>query len=711
VLGPEASAITFARIAKFPEPGWNVPRAIRHSPDGKLVTYLQSEDMSDKMSLMAFDKATHQTSVLVRAADLLAMEPPRSAEEELRRERQRKRVEGVTSYRWAKHAPMMVIPHGDDIFVRDAAGKLSRLTATPDPEIDPVPCEHGERIAFVRKGELFAIDVATKKETQLTTGSTEGVTHGLTDFLGQEEFDEEHGFEWSPKCDRLLYLEVDERKVEKIPVMGWRKGTPSLSEQRYPEVGKTNPSVKLGIVDLATKQTTWVKFPTTAERYVTRITWSDDGRSIYAQVFNREQTKRTLVRIGPTTGAVTELYSEESKAWIEPSPMRVLGKRGEIVMTSDATGHRHLETRRADDGRFIRKLTDGDWDVGDVLAVDEEKGNVLVSGTRDGVLERHAYRVPLDGGAIERVTQQHGVHGFRPDELGRSWVDVNSAHDRIARAEVWDGGKHVGDLPIPIDADLDKLGVRPLEYVKVRGAAGDVLEAAMLRPRRHAAGEKHPAIVFVYGGPSAQTVFDLWSANLYWQHLADRGFFVIQIDGRGSGGRGPAWDHKMHLRFGGAELEDQVAGAKWLATLPEVDPTRIGIYGHSYGGFVAAAAMLKTPGAFAAAVAGSPVTDWRLYDSAYTERYMGTPSSNPDGYAASELPRFASQLQGPLFIMHGAMDENVHYTNTARLIDALVAADKKFDLLVLPGERHGTRDAATRAYVYERVAAWFAEHL
>jgi dipeptidyl-peptidase-4 len=246
--------------------------------------------------------------------------------------------------------------------------------------------------------------------------------------------------------------------------------------------------------------------------------------------------------------------------------------------------------------------------------------------------------------------------------------------------------------------------------VTVRGAGGDELHGALLRPRALAAGEKHPALVSVYGGPGVQAVFDSWTPNLFWQHLADRGFFVLQVDGRGSSGRGVAWEQRLHQRFGTVELEDQVAAAKWLASLPEVDASRIGIYGHSYGGFLAAAAMLKTPGAFAAAAAGSPVTDWRLYDTAYTERYMGTPASNADGYAAAELPRFASQLAGPLLLLHGQMDENVHYANTARLVEALVAADKQFELLVFPGERHGTRDAAARAYANERIAAFFAEH-
>jgi dipeptidyl-peptidase 4 len=206
-------------------------------------------------------------------------------------------------------------------------------------------------------------------------------------------------------------------------------------------------------------------------------------------------------------------------------------------------------------------------------------------------------------------------------------------------------------------------------------------------------------------------VIDAWMPRLLWQHLADRGFFVFQLDNRGSAGRGPAFEHLVYERLGERELEDQVAGATWLASMPEVDPTRIGLYGHSYGGFLTGLAMLKAPGRFAAGVAYAPVTDWRLYDSAYTERFMSTPKANAKGYEAADLSRFAGSLAGPLFLVHANMDENVHYANTAKLVDALATAGKEFDLLVLPGERHGVRNPAIRAYVNERITSWLVSHL
>ena len=237
-LPKESSPIGFERIAKYPEPGWNVPRGIQHSPDGTMITFLASEAGDDVMSLFAFDVATGKANVLLRASDLGQPSGPRSREEELRRERQRDRNEGVTKHLWAKHANLLVVPHAGDVFVRDARGAVRRLTTTPEPEVDPQPCDSGERIAFVRKGELVSIDVATSKEAALTTGAKEGLMHGLSDFNAQEEFSEPSGFSWSPRCDRIAYVEVDERHVERVPILGFRNDRADLMMQPYTAVGK-----------------------------------------------------------------------------------------------------------------------------------------------------------------------------------------------------------------------------------------------------------------------------------------------------------------------------------------------------------------------------------------------------------------------------------------------------------------------------------------
>lgn len=728
VIAPaSASRVPFARMAKSPEPGWNVPRSVQHAPAGPgtergLITFLASESGDETMSLFAFDADTGKTEVMLRAKDLGDdTGAPMSREEELRRERQRDRNQGITSHVWAKQAKVLVLPYKGDIFVRDfvhePTGAVRRLTKTAEPEIDPSPCASGERIAFVRKGELSSIDVKTGKETALTTPKlpTGEITHGLSDYVAQEELGESSGFFWSPRCDRIAYLEVDERPVDKLPILGYR-GEPDLMMQRYPRAGTKNPLVRAGIVDVTTKKTVWFEWPSASERYLGRFAWSDDGKSLFVQSMTRDQKRVALVRVDPDTGKTTEIAVDTSPAWVAFSPIRVLRKTPQLLVTSTKSGHRHIELRNQKDGALVRTLTSGDWDVDSIAGVEEGPagaGRVLFVATKDGPLERHLYAAALSGGepGPTKLTSEHGVHSIKVDDAATTWVDVHSAIDRAPRADVVRDGKPArgGVLPVPADPEIQALALRSAEAVTVTSPSGETLHGSVLRPRTITG--RHPAIVMVYGGPESQLVFDSWSPRLLWQHLADRGFVVFQLDNRGTGGRGRSFAQKVHKQLGRLELEDQIAGARWLASQPYVDGSRIGIYGHSYGGYMAALAMLEGHGVFKAGVAGSPVTDWRLYDTGYTERYMETPQTNASGYDGSDLSKKVAGLTGSLLITHALMDENVHYTNTARLVDALIAADKRFDLFVLPGERHGVRAPAARAYMPERVAEYFVDHL
>lgn len=718
ILGPEASAVSLDRIAKFGEPGWHIPRAFSFSPDGKLLTYLMSETRDEQMALFAFDLQTKTQTLLVRASDILKNGNRLSREEELRQERQRKRIQGVTAYAWARRAPVMLLPHGGDVFVRSASGAITRLTETPAPEIDPQICEGGEKVVFVRGSELFVVDVATKRETQLTRGAPEGVTRGLSDFNGQEEFEEPSGFWLSPGCDRVAFLEVDERGVASYPVLGYRDGKPDLMQQRYPEAGQKNPAVRAGILDLKTKKTTWLSFPKgkeNEERYLGRFSWSPDGKALWLQTLDREQKRLALLRADPASGALAEVVVETSPTWVEFAGMRHLERSPRFLWTSVVDGHQHLELRDAATGARAARLTSGAWDVHGIASVDEERGRVLFTGSRDTPLESHLYAVPLAGGEPARptrLTKERGDHHTHARRDGRLYLDIHSAIDRAPKIDIRDAdGAAVGAIATPPDPEVEALRLRPLELVSLKGPSGDTLHGALLKPRAMEAGKRYPVVVMVYGGPGAQAVRNRWSPRLVWQHLADRGFVVFELDNRGTAGRGPAFEAPIYGKLGEVELADQVAGVEYLKTLPFVDGSRVGIYGHSYGGTLAALALFKAPEHFKVGVSGSPVTDWRLYDTGYTERFMGLPAKNGAGYKATSLLEMAPGLRGKLLLVHALMDENVHFQHTAELIDALVAADRTFDLLVLPGERHGYRNPGTKRYVNRRVIDYFVEHL
>jgi dipeptidyl-peptidase 4 len=714
IAGPEASPITFERMSRWPEPGWQVPRSIAFSPDGKWITFLQSEKQNDETALFSFDRQSKEVRRLVRTDDLSAAKVAMSREEELRRERERGKTKGITSYVWAKRAPLLVLPFGGDIYARSADGAIARLTETPEPEIDARPCDTGERVAFVRKGELFAIDVATKKQTELTHGAPPGVTRSISDFNGQEEFREHHGYFWSPKCDRILYLEVDERGVEEIPILGYRDGRADLMQQRYPVAGGKNPVVRLAVADVGTKKTLPLRLPGTAEeKYVGRFAWAPDGKSIFFQTLSRDQKRRELVRVDAATLVAKVIATEDAPTWAEFSDIRVLEHAPRLLWTTNRSGFRHIEMLDATTGSVIARVTSGDWDVLGIEGVDEDAGRVLFSAARESPVEGQLYAAKLSEKSDPvRLTSEPGVHDATVESNGKGWVDVHSAVDRTPRADVKGGdGAALGELPCPLDTDLPALGIRAPELVTVRAADGTTLYGSLLRPRNLVAGKRYPVVVMVYGGPRYQTVQNRWSARLLWQHLADRGVVVFQLDNRGTPSRGRAFEGAIYHHLGAIELADQLAGVDYLAALPFVDADRVGIYGHSYGGFMATLAMLRAPARFRVGVAGSPVVDWRLYDTGYTERYMGTPGGNPAGYAATDLASQAPNLRGKLLVLHALMDENVHFQNSARLVEALAAAGKTFDLFVFPGERHGYQSPQARRYAVERVVDYFARNL
>ncbi|MBK8254741.1 MAG: alpha/beta fold hydrolase [Polyangiaceae bacterium] len=712
VAGEDKSPIAFERMAAFPEPGWNVPRALSFSPDKKNVYFLASEGGGTNMVLHAFDLEKKTSSVVLRAKDLLASDKPLSREEELRRERQRQRATGISSYVSAENENVMVVPLGGDLFLRDAKGKVSQLTQTAEAEIDPKVCKRGEKVVFVRGSELYSIEPESKRETQLTKGATAGVTRGQSDFNGQEEMDEPSGFWISPTWSKVLYLEVDENGVDKVPILGFRDKKPDFMEQRYPEAGKKNPVVRLGLLDMSSKKTTWVSLPTKEERYFGRVVWAPDGSAVFFQALSRDQKQLTLYRVDSKAGTATELVTEKSPVWIEFVNAQMLQKSPHLLWLVPRDGHIHIETRDRATGKVVAQLTKGAWDVTRVQAVDEEHGHVYFTATKDSPVERHLYKVALTGGEPVKLTAERGVHNTTVEPKGGAYVDIHSALDRAPQAVIRDlTGAILGALPVQADPDMASLGIRPKEIVTIKSESGDTLYGALLKPRQMEAGAKHPVVVMVYGGPGAQTVIDQWSPSLFWQHLAQRGFVVFQLDNRGSAGRGPAFEHPIYGKLGKLELADQLAGVSYLKALPFVDGGRIGIYGHSYGGTMAALAMLAAPGVFKAAVSASPVTRWGLYDTGYTERYMGLPASNAEGYDSTDLTKMAKNLQGKLLLIHAMMDENVHFQHTAELMDALVQANKPFDTFVLPGERHGYRNPVVRAYVSKKVAGYFADNL
>ncbi len=715
-------------VATYPLPGMAIPDAFAFSPDDRLVTFLASADGGLTRQLYALDPATGERRVLVAPPGGGTTEANLSLEEALRRERQRQRALGVTDYTWAAHGARLLIPLGGEVYVQDGSDAPLRtiVAGAEGPALDARFSPDGEWVAFVRDAEVYVVPAAGGEPRQVTSGARgTGRTHGLAEYVAQEEMGRSRGYWWSPDSKLLAFAEVDETAIPVYRIVHQGRdatGAGAQEDHHYPFAGGPNARVRLGVVAATGGEPLWLDLSLDGEAedpYLARVDWLPDG-ALAAQVENRAQTALELLRFDPHTGARTRLLREENETWINLhdafTPLTRLPGRegGGFLWASERTGFRHLYLYDAR-GELLRQLTAGEWLVDGLAGVDEDRGYVYFTGTRDGPTERQLYAAPLAGGAPRRITREPGWHAVTLDHGRRRFVDTHQALDRppaVTLRSLEDGAtlRTIHDEP---DPRVAALGLEPPEPVTLRNRAGVELHALVYRPPAEYGPGPYPTIVSVYGGPHAQMVTNGWGPTVAMraQHLRRQGFLVFTLDNRGSARRGLAFEGAIKGDLGRREVEDQVDGVRWLVDRGLADPARVGIYGWSYGGYLAASCLARAADTFRAAVAGAPVTHWDGYDTHYTERYMGLPRENARGYEESSVMHHVAHLRGELLLVHGLIDENVHFRHTARLINALIRARKPYELLLFPDERHMPRGLADRIFMEERIGAFFRRAL
>ncbi|MDQ6709549.1 MAG: S9 family peptidase [Candidatus Dormibacteraeota bacterium] len=697
----EKRRLTPELVAKFPRPGMAMPGRIRYAPDSKFVTYLFSAHGDLERELWRLDLSSGKKEHWLAPPGEAVTELNISRDEVLRRERQRLRETGITDYLWAEKATVMLLPLRGDLYQwKDGATAKLAGGGIIDPQITP----DGRRVFFVRDGEVWCVDAGG--ERQLTSGASPGVVNGLAEFVAQEELDRQHGYWPSPSGDLVAFEQVDERHIPIYPIVHQGKPVLEVEEHRYPFAGMANARVKLGVVRASGGRPTFMDLGI-EEGYIARVHWHPDGR-LLVQWLSRDQRQLELLAYDVVTGAGKGILVDAIKPWVNlHDDLWIVDATGEFTWSSERSGYRHLSLHRPD-GSLIRPLTSGEWLVEATIALDQQRRQLYFLGWRETPLERQLFRVSLDGGEAEQLTREDGTHAavIAPDFS--TFVEI--ADDRMTPPEITvratsGAVRHSLHKPATIDLEL-----APPELHSFRTGDGTELYAAVYRPPR---SEKAPVIVSVYGGPGPQTVSDSWieTVDLRAQMLAERGFIVLKVDNRGSARRGLKFEAPIAHHMGGIELKDQVEGVRWLGTQGDADLTRVGIYGWSYGGYMTLMCMLRAPDLFKVGVAGAPVTDMAGYDTAYTERYMGTPAENPDGYRDSSVLTHADALRGKLLVIHGMIDENVHFRHTARLMQALIDAGKPFDTLLYPNERHMPRSEPDRADMERRVLEYFERHL
>jgi dipeptidyl-peptidase-4 len=688
------------------------PRAAVPAPDGKSVFYLRSGPRDTRLGLYQYDLATHAERVL--AAPSAAPEKL-STEEKARRERARMTLTGITAFALSRDGKRILVSQADRLSMIDMPGGTTR----PVPGsgwIAPRLSPDGGFVAAVRDNDVHVVDLATGHDSQLTTGGTDVVTHGLAEFAAAEELDRLDGIWWSPDGSRLVYEEADSTGVEKHFIADPEHPSAQPTEFRYPRAGTANAVVRLGIIARAGGKTIWVDWDRGTYPYVARLVWQEHG-SLSLVLLNRLQTEEVVLAVDPDTGHTTGLLTETDRAWLNLYPDHGLGPTADkplpywladgksFLWAAERGAQWRLELRHAD-GSLDHAITPPNLPFLAVDDVDEASGSVVVAARPDR-LTTAAYRIKLAGGDPQLLTAAPGLHDVASGEDAHTiLVDHFSTADGSAGTGVLDAaGTKLATLPSVAEVPPHAVNVQ----FTTAGARG--LDAAILRPRDFKPGRHYPVVLWVYGGPTVKLVVRAPRQFLENQCLADQGFIVATLDGRGTPGRDHDFERATKFNLIDLPLQDQVEGLQALAkNFPEMDISRVGIAGWSFGGYFTAMATIRRPDVFKAGVAGAPVVDFADYDTAYTERYLGLPQQHPEAYKVSNVLTYAANLSRPLLIMHGLTDDNVYFENTVKLTQALIAAGRPYNLLLLPGT-HQLPDPKLRARVGETRAAFFREHL
>lgn len=593
----------------------------------------------------------------------------------------------------------LLLTIADDLYLYDrAANRIDRLTASPGAEQDATFSPDGRFVAYTRNHDLFVVEIATGRERALTTDGSAALLNGRLDWVYQEEIygrGNYRAFWWSPDSSRLAFLQLAEQPVPEFTLIDLTPVRPALEVFDYPKAGDPNPTVRLGVVRAIGGDVRWIDTSRYSgdEHLIVNVSWTPDARSIVYQVQDREQTWLDLNLGDASTGATRTLFRETTKAWVDNHGDPTWLKDGSFLWFSERDGWKHLYHYRGD-GTLVRRVTSGRWEVRTLHGVDEADGWIYFAGTERSPIGLDLYRVKLDGSGLTRLSGPEGTHAaiFSPSfrfYVG-TWSSVTTPPQiRLHAAD----GRELRVIDRKPPEALAHFRLSAPEFVQVTTRDGFVMEAMLLKPPDFDPTRRYPVYQHTYGGPHAPQVRNAWGGTTYLYHqlLAQHGLVVWICDNRSASGKGAESAWHAYKRLGETELADIEDGLAWLKQQPWVDASRIGINGWSYGGFMVSYALTHSR-SFAMGIAGGSVTDWRLYDSIYTERYMLMPQHNPEGYARTAPRLAAANLHGSLLLVHGLMDDNVHAQNTIQFAHELQKAGKRFELMVYATERHGIAD-------------------
>ena len=697
-----SNILTPERVFSSPSLNGPVAKGVSLSPDGQLVAFLRSrEDNVDVQDLWAAPTGEGEPYKLIDARALVPDAGELSEAEKARRERMRISARGVVEYSWDQQGRYILAPLEGDIFLANRAdGKVRRLTETPADEIDAKVSPKGSYVSYVRDQNLVVYDLASGKETPITDDGAGLITWATAEFIAQEEMDRDTGYWWSPDERYIAMTRVDESPVDIVPRFEITGGGATMVEQRYPRAGRPNAVVELYVRDLQGGGRVKVDLGSNTDIYLARVNWSGDGKTLYVQRQSRDQKTLDLLSVDPTTGASRVILSQKAQAWVDLNDdFRVLSD-GRFIWSNEDSGWRHLYLYDRN-GRRLRAITRGDYPVKHLDGVNEQTGDVYFTASmRDGEelpIEQQMFRANLNR-TVDPVAVTPGGGWWTVSVNGPATAYVGNYSDpatptqsalyRIDGTRVRWIEENKLDASHPFAPYVSRL--RTPEFGTMQ-SHGQTLVWRMTTPPDFDPSKKYPVVMQVYGGPGTGAGVQKSWQPLTNQLLTEAGYIVFRVDNRGEGDRSQAFETSIYRRLGIPAVEDQAQAAQWLKTLPYVDADHIAVMGWSFGGFLSLLTLTDKDAGLASALAGAAPTEWSLYDTHYTERYMSTPQANPEGYAATDvLPRL-DDMTGRLLLLHGMADDNVIFGNATRVIDALQAKSVPFEMMLYPGQRHGVR--------------------
>ena len=698
----------------------HLPESLHWSPDGSRVTYIQRDENGEHGELWSIDPATGEKTILLTETKLASLAPPASKLSNERAREWRRRY-GVSAYHWSPDSKYLLFDSNGQFWLYSfQTGTGVEVTASPDASSDPEFSPDGKNIAFLRKHDLWVRGIPDGTERQLTKGGDDNLLNGEVDWVYEEELDVRSNYFWSPDSKQIAFLQMDEKKVPEYPIVDYSGVHGKADNQKYPNPGDPNPDVRVGVIDAGSGHAKWITLPEMKNGYVPRFGWLKPGL-LWIEVLNRAQDKLVLYFADANHGDARTVLTETSDAWVGEREEIYWFKSGDrLLLPSWRDGHTHLYLFSWDkdhplsgETKLVGQVTKGDFEVSKINYVDESAGLVYFTADPNDPRQRQIFSVKLDGSDMKQLSQEAGTHDAIFGPKPQFYVDRYSSLMMPPALSLCNTGGKCS--PFWQSKDISGLHLTPPQQFKLKAADGTTtLYGELFMPLGTMdTSVRYPVLMHPYGGPSGQEVRDAWGGNgfLFDEYLARRGFGVLIVDNRGMAGRGKQFNAWLKKKFGEIELADQLVALDQVTKrVPMLDGKRIGWFGASYGGYMTLYAMTHSE-RISAGVSIAPVSDWRLYDSIYTERYLGVPQANEEGYKVSSPTNDAANLHGALVIAHGTSDDNVHIQNTIAMTQALIKAGKQLQIMLYPGKTHGISGPDAIGNLFHLIEDHFTKNL